>query len=393
MVLAAEWSTSGPTTGAVSISVSTRDGSGRETNAFFPGWQSGRCTIVGVAGSGVRRRTMTPPWPVARSGCSTNSVSSCSASREAYSSAYQDNPGVDLCPRQTIALFNCTARFDDVLTVGGRLGWAMGKWMPYVTGGYASARFTEQANNKSLAPMATNIVSWAQERAQGWYIGGGAECGAVAWMGRWASNTATTTSTATLDWRMGLSAAWRAVPLPNDNVVLNHRRRYHRLARELEAGPPRAGAAEVTAGEKKAAPPLPGERWRSAFLGPGAVGLTGTVSSRSTGHRRQAVVEHDHVALHHAGAEGDALAVGPHLRADGLAGEHRRREAHLQALEPRRVAAAAGLDDGAAGHAVGAQPVQDRRLEAAGGRGLGVGVQRVAVAGEAIDQRRVRVAS
>jgi hypothetical protein len=61
-------------------------------------------------------------------------------------------PGVDLCPKQTIALFNCTARFDDVLTVGGRLGWAMGKWTPYVTGGYASARFTEQANNKSLLP-------------------------------------------------------------------------------------------------------------------------------------------------------------------------------------------------------------------------------------------------
>ena len=63
----------------------------------------------------------------------------------------------------------------------------------------------------------------------------------------------------------------------------------------------------------------PRRQWRWSF--------DGLALSR---HRRQAVVEHDHVALHHAGAERDALAVGPHLRADGLAGKHRRGEAHLQ---------------------------------------------------------------
>jgi len=91
------------------------------------------------------------------------------------SSAFQNNPGVDLCPKQTIALFNCVARFDDVLTVGGRLGWAAGRWMPYVTGGYASARFTEKATNKSLAPGAFTIVQWEHDRASGWYLGGGVD--------------------------------------------------------------------------------------------------------------------------------------------------------------------------------------------------------------------------
>ena len=35
-------------------------------------------------------------------------------------------------------------RFDDVLTIGPRLGWAMGKWMPYLTGGYANAAFSHK---------------------------------------------------------------------------------------------------------------------------------------------------------------------------------------------------------------------------------------------------------
>src|SRR5262249_11978984 len=33
----------------------------------------------------------------------------------------------------------CTARLQDIVTIGGRAGWAAGKWMPYVTGGYANA--------------------------------------------------------------------------------------------------------------------------------------------------------------------------------------------------------------------------------------------------------------
>ena len=45
------------------------------------------------------------------------------------------------CPARR---FTCAARFDDVITVGPRLGWAMGKWMPYLTGGYASGAFDQK---------------------------------------------------------------------------------------------------------------------------------------------------------------------------------------------------------------------------------------------------------
>ncbi len=88
---------------------------------------------------------------------------------------YQNKYGEDLCPRQTIANFNCVARLDDVLTLGGRLGWSMGKWMPYLTGGYASARFNEQAQNRSLAPIGFTIINYGDSRDSGYYIGGGVD--------------------------------------------------------------------------------------------------------------------------------------------------------------------------------------------------------------------------
>src|SRR5262249_47139950 len=33
----------------------------------------------------------------------------------------------------------CTARLNDILTIGGRVGRTVGRWMPYITGGYADA--------------------------------------------------------------------------------------------------------------------------------------------------------------------------------------------------------------------------------------------------------------
>lgn len=50
-----------------------------------------------------------------------------------------------------------------------------GTWLPYVTGGYASARFSESVTNRTLAPVDFTLVQWAHDRAQGWYIGGGAD--------------------------------------------------------------------------------------------------------------------------------------------------------------------------------------------------------------------------
>ncbi len=76
-----------------------------------------------------------------------------------------NNPGSTACPN---AALTCTSRIDDILSVGGRLGWAMGHWMPYVSGGYASSSFSFRAN--TAAPLA---VEDGRTRNDGWYIGGG----------------------------------------------------------------------------------------------------------------------------------------------------------------------------------------------------------------------------
>ena len=82
--------------------------------------------------------------------------------------AYQNSWGSVDCPNTA---FSCAARFDDVLTIGPRLGWSMGRWMPYLTGGYANARFEDQRILK--ANNATTFLG--SERHNGWYIGGGVD--------------------------------------------------------------------------------------------------------------------------------------------------------------------------------------------------------------------------
>jgi outer membrane immunogenic protein len=97
-----------------------------------------------------------------------------------YTTAYRDNYGSTLCPRQTIALFDCVARFDDVLTIGGRLGWAMTTdcckhFMPYLTAGYATMEWSAEGRNRSLAPGAFTIIQWGDGRNTGWYVGAGVD--------------------------------------------------------------------------------------------------------------------------------------------------------------------------------------------------------------------------
>jgi outer membrane immunogenic protein len=82
--------------------------------------------------------------------------------------AFQDDFASTDCPNTA---YTCAARFDDVITIGPRLGWAMGKWMPYITGGYASARFTE----KEVLKTNNSQTFQASERHSGWYIGGGVD--------------------------------------------------------------------------------------------------------------------------------------------------------------------------------------------------------------------------
>ena len=80
---------------------------------------------------------------------------------------FVNNPGSTLCPNVTL---HCTSRLDDILSIGGRLGWAMGHWMPYVSGGYASSSFTYRANTVALPILATED---ARTRNDGWYVGAG----------------------------------------------------------------------------------------------------------------------------------------------------------------------------------------------------------------------------
>jgi outer membrane immunogenic protein len=83
-------------------------------------------------------------------------------------STLRDDPGDTSCPNPA---FTCTNRLNDILSIGGRLGWAAGHWMPYVTGGYASARF----EYKSVTNATGLFFDQASTRNDGWYIGGGFE--------------------------------------------------------------------------------------------------------------------------------------------------------------------------------------------------------------------------
>src|SRR5262249_39333669 len=95
-----------------------------------------------------------------------------------WASTLRDREDRTTCPDQN-PLHNCSARLNDILTVGGRLGYAAGRWMPYITGGYANAGFdfNGRAANAGApgAAGATTLVETAHVRSGGWYIGGGVE--------------------------------------------------------------------------------------------------------------------------------------------------------------------------------------------------------------------------
>ncbi|QPF87956.1 carbohydrate porin [Bradyrhizobium genosp. L] len=74
---------------------------------------------------------------------------------------------VDL-PRRVLAPYNST--IDYVGTARGRIGYAFGNWMPYVTGGFAWGHSTVRIND----PTGT-VVSEPGQYQTGWTVGGGAE--------------------------------------------------------------------------------------------------------------------------------------------------------------------------------------------------------------------------
>jgi opacity protein-like surface antigen len=73
----------------------------------------------------------------------------------------------------------CSARLQDIWTIGGRAGWALGHWMPYLTGGYANAGvdFAERSPTPGALGTAgaTILQEQAHDRLPGWYLGGGFE--------------------------------------------------------------------------------------------------------------------------------------------------------------------------------------------------------------------------
>ncbi len=72
-----------------------------------------------------------------------------------------------------------------------------------------------------------------------------------------------------------------------------------------------------------------------------------------------------------------------------VTGEDGGSEASLHAAEASGLAAAQGTQQGAAGETVGAQPVEDGTVEP-GGRGKGgIGVERISIAGQSVDERLV----
>jgi len=74
---------------------------------------------------------------------------------------------------------DCTARTNNILSVGARAGLAMGKYMPYITGGYASGQVETTRQTGILNPSTVVgphvTIDQDGDRHDGWYLGGGVE--------------------------------------------------------------------------------------------------------------------------------------------------------------------------------------------------------------------------
>jgi outer membrane immunogenic protein len=87
-----------------------------------------------------------------------------------FDTMFKETDGSTTCPNPA---FRCHGHVDDIWSVGPRIGWAAGHWMPYATGGYASARVSYTGN--AVAPFPFVAFDSASTRNNGWYLGGGVE--------------------------------------------------------------------------------------------------------------------------------------------------------------------------------------------------------------------------
>jgi outer membrane immunogenic protein len=65
----------------------------------------------------------------------------------------------------------CAARINDILQIGPRVGFAMGQWMIYGTGGYARA----EVESRGIFISNGNAFDIVSRHQNGWYWGGGFE--------------------------------------------------------------------------------------------------------------------------------------------------------------------------------------------------------------------------
>jgi outer membrane immunogenic protein len=65
----------------------------------------------------------------------------------------------------------------DIWSVGGRLGWAMDRWMPYIAGGYADGAFEFDAQN--VPPSIVPETETARSSGGGGYVGVGIDWAAT----------------------------------------------------------------------------------------------------------------------------------------------------------------------------------------------------------------------
>jgi outer membrane immunogenic protein len=63
----------------------------------------------------------------------------------------------------------CQARINDIIQVGPRVGFAMGQWLVYGTGGYARG----QIESRMIAVPGGAVAFSANNHHDGWYAGGG----------------------------------------------------------------------------------------------------------------------------------------------------------------------------------------------------------------------------
>src|SRR5262249_10211869 len=111
--------------------------------------------------------------------------------------------------------------------------------------------------------------------------------------------------------------------------------------------------------------------------------------ARSPPQHGEPVAEHEVVAGDDAALERDALPLAPHLGADGVAGKDRPREPRLDAFELLRPVIGVLPQDRARRDAEACRAMQDGTLEAGVLGALGIGVERILVAVEAVQQREI----